>query len=296
MLQKYTVLAPLLPIFRQQLTFSSFLRTSSILSFGVRKSSLCQPEDAENTQNVPLIKQIRRKMFKILSFGTRFVLLKRYMLAKYRAFGNLDPEIKQVLHGAAAVLCYDCSNRYSYKALCEEFLRLCLTNYVSAFGLEDYFSTWFKLTLLHLWMILVRLQQSMDVYAAFKIREEILHLFWEDVDKRLKICGDELRINLRNKKDILKMQGLYVQTLVEYDEGFFSSDHVLAGAIWRCLYVQKDFDPVHVRAAIYYIRGTVKFMAYLNSLDIEDILVNGIRQWKIANVANGVKNSCSAEK
>ncbi|VDD89497.1 unnamed protein product [Enterobius vermicularis] len=60
------------------------------------------------------------------------------------------------------------------------------------------------------------------------------------------------------------MHGLYVQTLVEYDEGFLSSDAVLAGAIWRCLYIQKNFNPIHVSSVIRYMRGTVSFAVLLN--------------------------------
>lgn len=42
-------------------------------------------------------------------------------------------------------------------------------------------------------------------------------------------------------------------------QGFLSDDTVLAGALWRNLYMQRSVDPIHLNRAVYYVRGTVCF-------------------------------------
>ncbi|VDN56882.1 unnamed protein product, partial [Dracunculus medinensis] len=181
------------------------------------------------------------------------------------------------LDKASAQLCYDCCNRYSFSQLCDGLLRIefhisnafFLQYYFSAFGLPDHFTSWFKLTLMHIWMALLRLHVSLEAKAYLRVRHGVLSAFWLDVDNRIPIIivgfnlrrfpkksGEEVQSGVI-KAEIKKMHGLHLQTLFEYDEGFLSSDAALAGAIWRCLYVEKNCDPIHVNKAVQYIRSTV---------------------------------------
>ncbi|VDK55837.1 unnamed protein product [Anisakis simplex] len=171
----------------------------------------------------------------------------------------------QLLDRAAAQLYYDCANNYPYVKLCE------------AFGLPDYASTWFKLTIMHIWMVLMRLHVSLEVHSYIRLQRSLLAVMWMDVDKRLEVIGKEIKQSLTSYGDMKHMHGLHLQTLLEYDEGYLSDDTVLAGAIWRCLYLQRSYDPIYVNRVILYIRST---MAYLDSLDLNDILVDGIKEWK----------------
>uniref|UniRef100_A0A915B922 Ubiquinol-cytochrome c chaperone domain-containing protein n=2 Tax=Parascaris univalens TaxID=6257 RepID=A0A915B922_PARUN len=185
--------------------------------------------------------------------------------AKMGSGSAIDPELKVLLDRASAQLYYDCANNYPYIKLCE------------AFGLPDYVSTWFKLTLMHIWMVLMRLHVSLEAEAYLRLRNGLLATMWLDVDKRLEIIGEEIRQTLTTYSDVKHMHGLHLQTLLEYDEGFLSEDTVLAGAVWRCLYLQRTCDPIHVSRVILYMRSTV---AYLDTLDLNDILVDGIKEWK----------------
>ncbi|VDM41952.1 unnamed protein product [Toxocara canis] len=173
---------------------------------------------------------------------------------KMGADKTIDPELKVLLDRASAQLYYDCANGYPYIKLCE------------AFGLPDYFSSWFKLTLMHIWMVLMRVHISLEAQAYLRLQRGLLSTMWMDVDKRLE---DEIKQSLLSYSDMKRMHGLHLQTLLEYDEGFLSDDTVLAGAVWRCLYLQRTCDPIHV--------GRV---AYLDALDLNDILVDGIKEWK----------------
>ncbi|EFO21541.2 ubiquinol-cytochrome C chaperone family protein [Loa loa] len=171
------------------------------------------------------------------------------------------------LDRSAAQLYFDCANRFPYLKLC------------TALCLPDYLSTWYKLTLMHTWMLLVRLQSVLEAAAFIRLRNSVIEIMFGDVDKRLRVVSEELHEMLYHKSDRRRMAGLYLQTFLEYDEGFLCDDTTLAGALWRNLYMQRSVDPVHLNRAVYYVRGT---MAYLDSLNLEEILLQGIKNWKIA--------------
>ncbi|CAJ0954642.1 unnamed protein product, partial [Mesorhabditis belari] len=176
----------------------------------------------------------------------------------------VDPNLKLLLDQAATQLYYNCANHFDYDKLC------------SSFGLPDYFSTWFKLTLMHIWMVLLRTQVSMDAAAYMRLQSGLLASLWLDVEKRLEIISEELGKSMKRSSDLTVMHGLHIQTFLEYDEGFLSSDAQLAAAVWRCLYLSREVDPNNVLKSILYMRSTV---AWLDTLDLQEILVDGLNQW-----------------
>ncbi|VDL85090.1 unnamed protein product, partial [Nippostrongylus brasiliensis] len=173
--------------------------------------------------------------------------IQRISAALKRKFGKdaLDPAVKSILDTAAAQLYYNCANNFDYEKLCE------------AFGLPDYMSSWYKLTLMHSWMVLLRLHPCLDAHAYLRLQRTMLATMWFDVDARLKIVGEELKQTLTSQSDLKNMHGLHLQTFLEYDEGFLSNDRMLAAALWRCLYMSRTCDPIHVLKAVGYIRSTV---------------------------------------
>ncbi|GMT04614.1 hypothetical protein PENTCL1PPCAC_26788 [Pristionchus entomophagus] len=177
----------------------------------------------------------------------------------------VDAGIKVLLDAASSQLYYNCADNYDYDRLCETF------------GLPDYFSTWYKLTLMHTWMLLLRLHTSLDADAYLRLQRGVLSSLWLDVDKRLEIIGDEHNKVLNSAKDMKRMHGLHLQTIFEYDEGFLADDTRLAGALWRNLYMEREVDPARVVNAIKYIRST---MAWLDTLDLMDVLTDGVKEWK----------------
>ncbi|VDK43534.1 unnamed protein product [Cylicostephanus goldi] len=62
----------------------------------------------------------------------------------------LDPMLKSLLDSASAQLYYNCANNYDYEKLCEGIYIVFGTT-SKTFGLPDYMSTWYKLTLMHCW-------------------------------------------------------------------------------------------------------------------------------------------------
>lgn len=178
---------------------------------------------------------------------------------------KLDPETRSLLDKSASQLYYNCANNFPFIVLKEKF------------GLPDTVASWYKLTLMHVWMILMRLHVSMDYYAYERFKTSLLTAMWHDIDARLAVVSKEINEILTTKKDMKKMHGLYIQTLFEYDEGFLKNDIDLAGAIWRNLYVSKEVDLIQLADVVMYMRGTI---AYLDTVETGELLVNGLPQWK----------------
>ncbi|KAL6725604.1 hypothetical protein Aduo_007644 [Ancylostoma duodenale] len=205
------------------------------------------------------------------------VLVRLRAAWKHRMTRNsLDPTLKNLLDTASAQLYYNCANNYDYDKLCE------------AFGLPDYMSSWYKLTLMHCWMVLMRMHVSLDAQAYLRLQRSMLATMWLDVDTRLKIVGEELKQTLTSQSDLKSMHGLHLQTFLEYDEGFLADDRVFAGAVWRCLYLSRPCDPIHVLRAIAYMRSTI---AWLDTLDLNEIMVDGIKEWKQLKPRDAVQES-----
>ncbi|VDM66410.1 unnamed protein product [Strongylus vulgaris] len=207
---------------------------------------------------------------------------------------SLDPTLKNVVASSSSssaehFLLFSVA-RYCFCSallqLCEqlrlrEALRSCCVEmgkyWKVTFGLPDYMSSWYKLTLMHCWMVLTRMHVSLDAQAYLRLQRSMLATLWLDVDTRLKIVSEELKQTLTSESDMKKMHGLHLQTFLEYDEGFLADDRVFAGAIWRCLYLSRTCDPIHVLRVIAYMRSTI---AWLDTLDLNDILIEGVKEWK----------------
>ena len=52
--------------------------------------------------------------------------------------------------------------------------------------------------------------------------------------------------------------------LFAYDEGLLSSDQVLAGAVWRNLLLQGNFDPRKLEILVDYIRENISHLDRIN--------------------------------
>uniref|UniRef100_A0A1I8EV95 Ubiquinol-cytochrome c chaperone domain-containing protein n=1 Tax=Wuchereria bancrofti TaxID=6293 RepID=A0A1I8EV95_WUCBA len=160
-------------------------------------------------------------------------------------------------------LYFDCANRFPYLNLCTG--NALLTRLSFDMILRH------KLTLMHTWMVLVRLQSVLEVAAFIKLRNSVTEIMFRDVDKRLRVASHffdfhsaetfvsfsgRIARNIDHKSDKRRIAGLYLQTFLKYDDGFLSDDTTLAGALWRNLYMQRFVNPVHLNRAVYYVRGT----------------------------------------
>uniref|UniRef100_A0A914CDX9 Ubiquinol-cytochrome c chaperone domain-containing protein n=1 Tax=Acrobeloides nanus TaxID=290746 RepID=A0A914CDX9_9BILA len=192
------------------------------------------------------------------------ILLKVFKKVHLKDTKPLTSEDADILDRAGLKLQYDCANNFPYLEL------------IKAFGMPDHISSWYKLTLLHTWLVLLRLQVSLEAAAYFRLRHTLFRAMWNDIEKRVDQIKHELEIKGGVKKDLRKMSMLYYQAVYELDEGVLGDDTVLAAALWRNIYSCEEFDPIQLNALVRYVRATI---FWLDTLDANTIIIDGIK-WK----------------
>ncbi|XP_013962474.1 ubiquinol-cytochrome-c reductase complex assembly factor 1 isoform X2 [Canis lupus familiaris] len=179
--------------------------------------------------------------------------------------------------------------------------------------MPDTFNSWFLITLLHVWMCLVRMKQ--EGRSGKYMCRIIVHFMWEDVEQRGRVMGtflgrlaqhsteyDGRKVQetrqppgseRRNgawqpgtsaqvnsyilKKNMILMTNNFYAAILGYDEGILSDDHGLAAALWRTFFNQKCEDPRQLELLVEYVR---KQMQYLDSMNGEDLLLTGEVSWR----------------
>ncbi|XP_059561964.1 ubiquinol-cytochrome-c reductase complex assembly factor 1 isoform X4 [Myotis daubentonii] len=138
--------------------------------------------------------------------------------------------------------------------------------------MPDTFNSWFLITLLHVWMCLVRMKQ--EGRTGKYMCRIIVHFMWEDVEQRGRVMGVNPYIL---KKNMMVMTNNFYAAILGYDEGILSDDHGLAAALWRTFFNQKCEDPRQLELLVEYVRKQIQ---YLDSMNGEDLLLTGEVSWR----------------
>jgi cytochrome b pre-mRNA-processing protein 3 len=109
--------------------------------------------------------------------------------------------------------------------------------YHTTCGLPDNFQSWFAITQLHVWMLMVRLRMEPD---GRRITQEVVNRFFEDAEEKVREAGvTSERLIERELRD--KVSSFHGGVLA-YDEGMCKSDVILAGALWRNMYTDASYN------------------------------------------------------
>lgn len=122
------------------------------------------------------------------------------------------------------------------------------------FKLPDTFNSWFIVTELHVWLLMVR---CMAEGADGKLtRNHIVKALWNDSEERGKLLDtNESRVNPKNvKKQMKELVGQFNACIIAYDEGLTGDDRILADAIWRRFFHSEGNDPEKVEKLVHYVR------------------------------------------
>lgn len=143
-------------------------------------------------------------------------------------------------------------------------------NYLSffkAFDMPNTFNSWFLVTELHVWMLLVRAmaEGSESGENGRFIRNCIVEVMWGDVNTRAKKLGAHNPSQTRQQIEILSEQ--FQAALIAYDEGIMSDDRVLSGALWRRFFAMKCDDIVMIERLVKYVREQIVFLDQLSPDD-----------------------------
>lgn len=137
-----------------------------------------------------------------------------------------------------------------YEEVCD---RIDYPKFLKHFHKENTFYSWFLVTEIHVWMLMVRAMRDTE-HGKF-IRNHIVEAMWKDVELRSKILGECNRRRVREQ--INELAGQFEYTLIAYDEGLTSNDRQLASAIWKQFFDGNCDDYVQIELMVKYIRANV---------------------------------------
>jgi len=192
-------------------------------------------------------------------------------LFNYRPFAKKEANATDVALQTSVVRLYNrCSD--------VDFLR-----FLKTFNMTDTLGTWFMITGLHVWFVLLRLRQEPDAESeGFEnFRDAFLDVLWMDAKKRLELISKHNIYMTRGtiKDEMARYYAYLTTSMIELDEGIMSDDKVLAGALWRLFYkTQQVDDVVALNRLVRYVRAQVY---HLNRRTIEDIIATGIDKWEV---------------
>ncbi|SCU80798.1 LAME_0B04610g1_1 [Lachancea meyersii CBS 8951] len=125
------------------------------------------------------------------------------------------------------------------------------------------FSQWFQVTILHEWILFVRMRAMPFKYGK-NYQQKLVDRTFSDIELRL---FDEMNVNSGRIADqYLKDFNSQLRGAVfAYDEGFFTDDATLAAAIWRNLFGgRKNVDMVHLEAMVRYVRAQLYVLSKMS--------------------------------
>ncbi|EDQ89140.1 uncharacterized protein MONBRDRAFT_32573 [Monosiga brevicollis MX1] len=181
---------------------------------------------------------------------------------------------KQVQMRNAKELYSICAER----SLHPHFYRVC--------DLPDTFQSWYLITQLHLYFFLVWLKQAGgDGPFVYK---QMVTLFWEDVDHRMRIMGvDDRTIQQESLRELFSM---FYGLIFAYDEGVAGDDMTLAAALWRNMFhdARADVDGQKLAVMVEYVR---REMLRLDQTDVAKLIESGEHESTHSNQEHSIEPS-----
>ncbi|XP_017842576.1 ubiquinol-cytochrome-c reductase complex assembly factor 1 [Drosophila busckii] len=152
-------------------------------------------------------------------------------------------------------------------------------NYVAFFrdfNLPNTFNSWFLVTELHVWLLLMRsmAEGSETGEDGRFLRNCIVEAMWGDVNTRAKKLGAHNPSATRQQIETLSEQ--FQAALIAYDEGIMSDDRVLACALWRRFFEMECEDYTHIERLVKYVR---KQALMLDSIPREQFIIKPKVDW-----------------
>lgn len=124
------------------------------------------------------------------------------------------------------------------------------------FGLLPTFSTWSQVTMLHLYLIVVRLR-CCDKASWQAWQTQLVNHFFQHAEDTMQINHGMGRMTRSGHLNSLFQTWRGV--ILAYDEGLVKGDAVMAAAVWRNVFgSREDVDMRHVAAVVAFMRRNIK--------------------------------------
>ncbi|CAO3590177.1 unnamed protein product [Absidia cylindrospora] len=154
--------------------------------------------------------------------------------------------------------------------VCAQQMEMNKDFYVNKCNLPDTFQSWFSVTQLHVWMLMVHLRAHDQ--GKLYIQEVVNRLF-EDSEARIREHGisQQRMIDSYIKDLVAQFHG----GVVAYDEGMCKDDPVLAAALWRNLFAPTSNNATDLAYVVQFIRQELKALEAFDG----DQLTTGVIQF-----------------
>lgn len=140
------------------------------------------------------------------------------------------------------------------------------------FDLPNTFMSWFVITELHVWMMMVRV---MDIGEKGRmVRNGIVQELWNDASIRSKSLGKAAPSLVREQ--LVELSDQFQYFLIAYDEGLMSNDRQFASALWSRVFDQNCDDFGKIELMVKYIRANVKL---LDAVDDDELIHKRNFKW-----------------
>ncbi|KOC66746.1 Ubiquinol-cytochrome c reductase complex chaperone CBP3 like protein, partial [Habropoda laboriosa] len=144
--------------------------------------------------------------------------------------------------------------------------------FFKGFNMPDTFYSWFLITELHVWLLMVRFMAEGE--RGKIVIKNIVEAMWHDVVLRADLLGPIP--GKVKRKTITELSHQFNAALIGYDEGIMSDDKVLAGALWRRFFRLECNNPEHLETLVIYVRKQTNIFDKIPS---DKVFHRSIAQW-----------------
>ncbi|TMW51684.1 hypothetical protein DOY81_003230 [Sarcophaga bullata] len=178
---------------------------------------------------------------------------------------GFTPNSKARLRVASHMLYESVADKINYLAFFKDF------------DMPNTFNSWFLVTELHVWMLLLRsmAEGSESGEDGRFLRNCIVEAMWGDVNTRAKKLG--ANNPSRTRQQIEELSEQFQAALIAYDEGVMSEDRILAAALWRRFFEMNCNDYERIERLVKYVRRQVLM---LDNLTKQDFLIKPKIPWQ----------------
>ncbi|OAD56655.1 Ubiquinol-cytochrome c reductase complex chaperone CBP3 like protein [Eufriesea mexicana] len=138
--------------------------------------------------------------------------------------------------------------------------------------MPDTFYSWFLITELHVWMLMVRFMAEGE--KGKLVITNIIEAMWHDVTIRMDLLGPIA--GKVKREQVMKLSYQFNAAIIGYDEGIMSDDKVLASALWRRFFVSECNNPEHLEKLLIYVR---KQISAFDKIPSEKLFHRSIAKW-----------------
>ncbi|ODQ53636.1 ubiquinol-cytochrome C chaperone [Saitoella complicata NRRL Y-17804] len=142
-------------------------------------------------------------------------------------------------------------------------------------------TTWFQITQIHVWMLLVRIR-ALPVDQKKRYSQRLVDYYFEDVEMRIR--GQYKITSGRVATTMLKdYYDQFRGSTLAYDEALTKDDTVFAAALWRNVFqTTQEPDLPALAELVSYIRANLQHLERLS----DDEVVNGNVEWQLPDRAS----------